>query len=88
MGKKAQQGFPPMRRVLLLKVRGDGQVRAWRVAMRGDRLTYRRNAGLLTDETARAGYGLIFRNARFDAICVRVFVGGRWRNPMEASDAA
>lgn len=72
----------------MLRVRADGRVRAMRIVMRGGHLTYRRSAGLLGDDDAAAGYAALFRRAQFDAICPRVFAGGRWINPMEVDSNA
>lgn len=86
MSRNAEQGFPPMRRVLVLRVRGDGMVRAMRIAMRGDRLTFRRSVGLIDDANAGGLYKKIF-HAEFDAICPRIYAAGRWVNPQEGPDA-
>ncbi len=77
-----------MRRVLVLRIRRDGRVRLLRVAMRGDRLTYRRGAGLLGDDNAAAVYAALFRRAKFDAVCPRIFSDGKWINPLRTADAA
>ncbi|MGH9475069.1 MAG: hypothetical protein ACRD1C_01925 [Terriglobales bacterium] len=72
--------------MLVLRVRADGNVRAMRVAMRGSTLTFRRSAGLLDDGNAARVYGDLFRRAKFDSICCRIFRDGHWINPLEVGD--
>lgn len=88
MREKPQQGFPPIRRVLVLRIRQDGRVRAMRVCMRGSELTYRRSVGLFDDAGAATAYAKLFQKTWFDSICPRVWNGRAWLNPMEVEHAS
>ncbi len=78
LADRTWQFAEPARRTLLLRVRKDGDVSALWCTLRGDVVTHRHNAGLITDAHASEVYGELFRRVEFDFICARVWRDGRW----------
>ncbi len=76
--ERTWQFAEPARRTLLLRVRKDRNVSALWCTLRGDVVTHRHNAGLITDENAIEVYGALFTRVTFDFICARIWRDGRW----------